>query len=536
MDVKEQIALSILKGAGGDVDKDYTSTAEIYRDVESIYRAQDNRQDVESLQVELIDNGLYTYDDRNTQGYKPVEINVNVPVDDYYNSGFENGMEIQKSKLESITITENGNYTKEDGYDEVEVNIDTQSFYDNGYNNGYNDGDNNGYERGYGEGDNKGYERGYGEGVDVGIQEQKNKLESITIESNGTYIKEDGYKEVKVALDMPKPKIYNGFRFVSEGNNDYKRIKDIDFSQYDWSGVYELEKFFSGFKSTDGGGLVASDFDNFLENFDGEMLSCHRMFQESTALLEAPNFGDKTQNCADMSYLFFGCNKLTSVDYLNTTNATHLEYLFSGCNSLVNIPQIDTSKSSSLEHLFGGCTSLTHIDPLDTSSATNIRYMYYNCNLLESVPQFDTHNVQNMEYVFSECSSLTSIPQLDTSSATTILGIFNNCTSLESIPLLNCQNVTYINNIVGGSKNNTLTTLGGFKDLGKQLNVNGTSSGFLDLIPNLTHQSLVNVLENLYDRKANGMYSLTIKLGTDNLNKLTDEEKSLAVNKGYKLS
>ena len=132
MDVKEQIALSILKGVCGDVDKDYTSTAEIYRDVESIYRAQDNRQDVDPLQVELIDNGIYTYDDRNTQGYKPVEINVNVPVDDYYNSGFENGIEIQKAKLESITITENGIYNKEDGYDEVEVNIDTQSYYDNG--------------------------------------------------------------------------------------------------------------------------------------------------------------------------------------------------------------------------------------------------------------------------------------------------------------------------------------------------------------------------------------------------------------------
>ena len=538
MDVKEQIALSILKGAGGDVDKDYTSTAEIYRDVESIYKAQDNRQDVESLQVELIDNGTYTYDDRNTQGYKPVEINVNVPVDDYYNSGFENGIVIQKAKLESITITENGIYNKEDGYDEVEVNIDTQSYYDNGYNNGYS------------------------EGVDNGIQEQKAKLESITITENGIYNKEDGYNEVKVALDIPKPKIYNGFRFVPEGDNDYQYFKDIDFGLYDWSGVYDTTEFFSNIKSNDGGGLMASDFGNFIQNYNGDMLLCISMFEE-TSIKELPNFGEFTKNCMTMNSMFNNCKSLTdasNLQYWNTSNVTNMRNMFNGCSSLTTIPQLDTSKVTSMMNMFNACEKLTSIPQLDTSNVDNMYGMFSVCSSLTTIPLLDTSNVTNMSGMFSKCSSLTSIPLLDTSKVTDMSSMFNNCKSLTtipqldtsnvdnminmlascskltSVPLLDASNVRDIQSIFGAEYNKSLTDLGGFKDLGKRSSVSGTSSIGLTYILNLTHDSLMNVINNLYDRKSAGYSTLTLHMGSDNLAKLSDEEKAIAINKGWNLS
>ena len=40
-----------------------------------------------------------------------------------YNQGKIDGIDEQKSKLESINITENGTYTKEDGYNHIEVNV-----------------------------------------------------------------------------------------------------------------------------------------------------------------------------------------------------------------------------------------------------------------------------------------------------------------------------------------------------------------------------------------------------------------------------
>jgi len=82
-----------------------------------------------------------------------------------------------------------------------------------------------------------------------------------------------------------------------------------------------------------------------------------------------------------------------------------------------------------------------------------------------------------------------------------------------------------------------LKNLGGFKDLGKQSSVSGTNStGFLAELLYITHESLMNVINNLYDRKTAGLSTLSLKLGSNNLAKLTDEEKALATAKGWSLA
>ena len=111
-----------------------------------------------------------------------VDINVNVPdlngsYDDGFNVGYgqgkTDGINEQKGKLESINITENGTYTKEDGYNHIEVNVPDL---------------------------NGSYDEGYGQGKSDGVNEQKSKLESINITENGTYSKEDGYNEIVVEV------------------------------------------------------------------------------------------------------------------------------------------------------------------------------------------------------------------------------------------------------------------------------------------------------------------------------------------------
>ena len=111
-----------------------------------------------------------------------------------YNQGKIDGIDEQKSKLESINITENGTYTKEDGYNHIEVNVpDLNGSYDEGYEQGHTEGYNEGYSEGEGV--------GYNQGKTDGINEQKGKLSRITIFENGTYAKEDGYK--KVVVNVP---------------------------------------------------------------------------------------------------------------------------------------------------------------------------------------------------------------------------------------------------------------------------------------------------------------------------------------------
>ena len=143
-----------------------------------VIRNQDKR-------VVFTENGTYTidYDPNTYTGLGTVEVEVNIDVDSYYNNGYNqgktDGISEQKSKLESISITENGTYTKEDGYSHIEVNVPDL---------------NGSYDEGYAEGERVGYEQGKTDGVN----EQKGKLESINITENGTYTKEDGYREVVV--------------------------------------------------------------------------------------------------------------------------------------------------------------------------------------------------------------------------------------------------------------------------------------------------------------------------------------------------
>jgi hypothetical protein len=109
--------------------------------------------------------------------------------------------------------------------------------------------------------------------------------------------------------------------------------------------------------------------------------------------------------------------------------------------------------------------------------------------------------------------------------------MFSGCVVLTSVPLLNCGSVTSTTAPIGYSELKNLTDLGGFKDL----KISWTSN-FLDRCPNLTTESLMNVINNLYDLTANGLSGKTLKFGTTNLNKLTSDQIAVATNKGWTLT
>ena len=78
-----------------------------------------------------------------------------------YEGGYTDGETEQKSKLTSITITENGSYTRENGYNEVIVDVPDLN------------GD---YNEGYTDGETAGYQDGYAEGLDDGITDGRNQI------------------------------------------------------------------------------------------------------------------------------------------------------------------------------------------------------------------------------------------------------------------------------------------------------------------------------------------------------------------------
>ena len=252
------------------------------------------------------------------------------------------------------------------------------------------------------------------------------------------------------------------------------------------------------------------------------------MFEGCTSLTSIPQLN--TSKVTDMYYMFYRCTSLTSIPQLNTSSVTNMGSMFQGCTSLTTIPQLDTSSVSFMSGMFQGCSSLTSIPQLNTSSVINMGSMFKGCNSLTSIPQLNTSSVIDMGSMFEGCASLTSIPQLNTSSVSSMSDMFEGCLSLTSIPLLDCSSITNTYSPFRYVSLNELTDLGGFKNLKVSWDYN-----FLKRVPYATVESLMNVINNLYDLTANGLSGQTLNFGTTNLNKLTDEQKAVAINKGWTL-
>ena len=264
-------------------------------------------------------------------------------------------------------------------------------------------------------------------------------------------------------------------------------------------------------------------------NFTGRTSAQH-LFQGCSLLRYVGNITG-TESVTSMYYTFSGCSSLTSIPQMDTSNVTNMESMFTSCTSLTSIPQMNTSKVTTMYYMFNNCASLTSIPQMDTRNVQNMNSMFGNCKSLTSIPQIDTSKVTTMYSMFEYCISLTSIPQMNTSKVNNMGYMFSDCVSLTSIPLLDCSSVTSTYGPLGFFTLNKLTDLGGFKDLKVSW-----SSYFLDNAPNATVESLMNVINNLYDLTANGLSGKTLKFGTTNLNKLTADQIAVATNKGWTLT
>lgn len=231
--------------------------------------------------------------------------------------------------------------------------------------------------------------------------------------------------------------------------------------------------------------------------------------EEKIPLLELnPNTGD----VINMAGMFGNCENLKTIPLLDTRNVTNMAGMFSFCSNLKTIPKINTAKVTDMSTMFDVCKNLEEIPLLDTSNVTNMHEMFGNCELLRTIPELNTVSVSSMPSMFINCSSIKDIPLLEASSVTNVWQIFYGCELLEN--------------------------LGGLKNLGQAYSTTMTANdGWYSLVlskcPLLTHDSLMNVINNLYDIKSKGVKPQTLQLGDTNKAKLTAEEIAIATNKGW---
>ena len=226
-----------------------------------------------------------------------------------------------------------------------------------------------------------------------------------------------------------------------------------------------------------------------------------------------------TSSVTNMSNMFSGCINLATIPQLDTSSVTNMSNMFYGCGSLTIIPQLDTSSVTNMSDMFCNCTSLATIPQIDTSSVINMNNMFSNCIHLTTIPQLNTSNVTNMSYMFSDCARLATISQLDGEKLTSVAYTFNNCKSLENFNGIINLGQAYLTTQSANYSNYRLVLLSSTK---------------------LTEQSIINILNNLYDIKTKGCNAQQVVLESTNLAKLTSEEGQTALTnataKGWTIS
>lgn len=190
------------------------------------------------------------------------------------------------------------------------------------------------------------------------------------------------------------------------------------------------------------------------------MTDASYMFDGCENLTSVDLSGFDTSSITNMSGMFSWCENLTNVDLsgLDTSNVTDMSGIFQGCKRLTDVDfrDLDTSKVTNMSSMFYGCGSLTNIDfsELDTSNVTNMSGMLSGCDLTNvDFSGLNTSNVTDMSDMFSGCENLTNVDfsRLNTSNVTNMSGMFSGCEYLVSLDLsgLNTEKVTDMSNMFG---------------------------------------------------------------------------------------
>lgn len=250
-----------------------------------------------------------------------------------------------------------------------------------------------------------------------------------------------------------------------------------------------------------------------------------------------------TSTITNFKFAFSNFNSLETIPLLDTSKGTDFSYMFNYCRNLKTIPQLDLSSAQNLSRMFYGCGSLETIPKLNTSNVTNIYSMFQGCYGLrgEDGITLDIGNSTNIVQTFSGCQRLQKITLLNSNTAkfNTLNGTFNDCTSLVDLSSFYCEKVNDIReSCFNGCIN--LTNFDGLINLGKAYTgqtVNYSNYTFnLSRSSKLTHSSLVNIINGVYDIASIGVASQRLILGSTNLAKLTSEEIAIATNKGWTVS
>ena len=146
--------------------------------------------------------------------------------------------------------------------------------------------------------------------------------------------------------------------------------------------------------------------------------SCYYWFCGCSKLTDIEGIENlNTENVTDMSYMFYNCRKLSSLDFskFNTENVTDMKFMFYNCRILssLDLSKFNTENVTNMKYMFDNCWELSSLDlsNFNTAKVEDMSYMFSDCRKLSSLDlsNFYTAKVGDMSYMFSYCSTLTTI-------------------------------------------------------------------------------------------------------------------------------
>ena len=236
---------------------------------------------------------------------------VDVDATEYGTSNYNDGVLAQKAKLTEINITENGTYTKEDGYSTVVVDVKAPT-----------------------------------ETID---------LKTGIKFSNSTF------------SAMPYTLICDsGVTNMADMFSNCKNLTTLDVSNFNTSKVTDMNHMFYYC-----GNLTSLN----LSNFDtSQVTDMKYMFYYCGNLtsLNLSNFN--TSQVTSMKYMFSDCGNLTSLDLssFDTSQVTSMNSMFNFCSNLttLDVSNFDTSQVIDILYMFYSCNSLTTVKVINCNEAT----------------------------------------------------------------------------------------------------------------------------------------------------------------------
>lgn len=385
-----------------------------------------------------------------------------------YENGFENGKQFQKDWMQSITITENGTYTREDGYNEVVVNVeDTNGSFDDGYNTGYEDG--------------------VAEGVGNAGEIIAETARVLDITENGTYFSR--YSDIPE--DEPLNVVNDGEYTYIEDTGEITGYFDDGRPFYGCAKLYN-EVFDTGIVAKQNSrielwykpngeqygdafwviiGATNNDGNTFQIRFSVRSKNEIRfdygadyglitqikvdewnriIYSKDEIIVNGVNIGKKTNTYNEEGQTFY-INSAPNATGANGDGGGRYANGYYGMVKIDNnifVPTPDGfTKTNSVIKPDENLIKTVYVNVSPALNANNLK-LSFGYSSFEKIPDglINWSKITNMDKMFMECNSLKDLGDIDTSNVTSMVNTFNTCNQLSDFGKLNLSNVTKLNN------------------------------------------------------------------------------------------